>query len=96
MPLDGPADTAGRTATVETLLPAGDVGDARDPAMRRTMATSLVEQVALLQAVPAAAGSTDPPAWARWQHGPWPAPHDPIFDLTITKVWLAMARRLRP
>ncbi len=24
------------------------------------------------------------PAWTRYQHGPWPTPHDPIFDFTVT------------
>lgn len=92
-PLDGPAATADLTATVESWLDAGVPGDAHDPGTRTAIATSLAHQVQLLTALPAtvAAALQHPPAWAVYQRGPWPVPHDPIFDFTSTPeqyTWL--------
>jgi hypothetical protein len=62
------------------MLTAGRPADARQPGVRRALAISLVEQVGLLRAVPAAPLRQGAPAWARYETGPWPEPHDPIFD----------------
>lgn len=91
-PLDGPAVTDGRVAVIETLLDVGETGDIRQDATRRAAAASLAQQVALLRDLSAfAAALTDPPAWARYRDGPWPVPHDSIFDFTDTPAgfgWL--------
>jgi hypothetical protein len=98
-PLDGPAATEGHTAVVEALLVAGEPGDAHRPGVRRAIAVSLAEQVELLRSLPDAVRLrlTDPPAWAVYAGGPWPAPHDPIFDFTTTSpdtAWIDdLARR---
>ncbi len=85
VPVDGPAVTDTRTVLLESLLHAGQRGDAHRTGIRRGIARSLAWQVGLLRAVPQATrGLTDPPAWARYQEGPWPAPHDRIFDFTVT------------
>ena len=77
---------------LESWLDAGEVGDAHQPAVRQAMASALAEQVDLLRGVPAAASPlADPPAWIRYEGGPWPVPHDPIFDFTHTPpghAWL--------
>lgn len=85
-PLDGPATTDGLTATVETWSDAGVAGNAHRPPVRRALARSLADQVELLRALPAHHRDAlrHPPAWAVHQHGPWPTPHDPIFDFTTT------------
>ena len=47
------------------------------------MARSLAEQIELLRTLPGTAALlTNPPAWAAYRAGPWPTPHDPIFDFT--------------
>lgn len=85
-PVDGPAATDGLTATVETWSDAGVAGNAHRAPVRRALARSLAEQVQLLRALPAHHRDAlrHPPAWAVHQHGPWPTPHDPIFDFTTT------------
>jgi hypothetical protein len=85
-PLDGPAVTAGLTATTETWLDGGAPGNAHRAPVRRALARSLAEQVELLRSLPTHHRDAlrHPPAWAVHQHGPWPAPHDPIFDFTTT------------
>lgn len=92
-PLDGPARTDGRLATIETLLDAGATGDIRRDGKRRAAAASLAAQVALLAELPVAAAELrHPPAWARYRDGPWPTPHDSVFDFTQTPVgfeWVA-------
>jgi hypothetical protein len=91
LPLDGPATTEGWTATVESVLDRGEPGDAHRPATRRLLARSLLAQVEILRAVPAGALAANPPAWAAYQGGPWPAPHDPVFDFTTAPagyLWL--------
>lgn len=89
-PLDGPATTAGLTAVVESLLAVGEPGDVRDPRVREAVARSLVDQVRLLRELPEAVRAlTDPPAWARYRGGPWPVPHDTLFDFSATPVGYA-------
>jgi len=85
-PLDGPATTGGLTATVDTWLDEGVPGDAHRPATRRAVARSLAEHVELLRALPARSREAlrHPPAWAVYQGGPWPTPHDPVFDFSST------------
>lgn len=90
-PLRGPVTFTGRTMVAETMLTGGRWRDARRPAVRRVLAAGLAEQVALLRDVPAAALQLGAPAWVRYEHGPWPAPHDPVFDFTSTPddyTWL--------
>lgn len=85
VPLAGPAVLDGHTAVVESLLDTGSRADAHDPAVREALVGSLVEQVRLLAGVrDQLAGLTVRPAWAVWDGGPWPVPHDPIFDFTTT------------
>lgn len=92
-PLDGPATTAGLTATVETPLDEGVPGNAHRAPVRRALARSLAEQVQLLRSLPAHQRDAlrHPPAWAVHQRGPWPTPHDPVFDFSTTPpehAWL--------
>jgi len=91
-PLDGPVQVDGRVVLLEALLDRGTRGDAHLPATRHAMARSLSEQIRILQSVPALqSGLLNPPAWAAYDHGPWPKPHDPIFDFTTNPVgfeWL--------
>jgi hypothetical protein len=83
MPLDGPSPTDGRIATIETLLDHGDAGDGHDPFVRRSLAASLAAQVDTLRGAADGSLITDAPAWARYQDGPRPEPHDSIFDFSI-------------
>lgn len=88
-PLDGPVAVAGRVVCLETLLDRGEWGDAHAAATRGAMARALADQIRLLRSVPellhAQAGRLrTPPAWAAYEHGPWPTPHDPIFDFTTS------------
>lgn len=80
-PLDGPATTHRVTATIDSYLTPGQPGDGHDPYVRQTMVGALATQIALLRQV-SLGPALDPPAWARWRQGPWPTPHDPIFDFT--------------
>ncbi len=96
-PVDGPATTDGVTAVVETLLAEGEAGDARDPVIRRALARSLRTQVDLLRGFPVDDLLVGAPAWRHYEQGPWPEPHDAIFDFTATPTgfrWLDdLARR---
>ena len=91
-PVAGPFLRDGHTVTIEALLERGKAEDARRPAIRRAMASSLVEHIRILRAV----GHLAPrlrarPAWTRYSNGPWPVPHDPIFNFTTTPAgweWL--------
>jgi hypothetical protein len=82
-PIDGPAPTDGRIATIESFLDQGQPGNGRDPLVRRALATSLAAQTETLRGVDNSSLFADAPAWARYQDGPWPQPHDPIFDFSI-------------
>jgi hypothetical protein len=81
-PLDGPAVTAGHTATIEAWLEGGEPGNAHQPAIRKTMAKSLAMQPEILREMPSVILATHPPAWASYAGGPWPTPHDSIFDFS--------------
>jgi hypothetical protein len=83
-PLDGPATTDGRTAVVETLCSDGQPGNSHEPSIRRAMAHSLCEQFELLRGAAVDGLVAGAPAWTHYEHGPWPQPHDPIFDFTTT------------
>ncbi len=92
-PLTGPVSRDGRVFTVQSFLDDGSEADGREPGVRRAMAQSLARQIDLLRAVPLAlTGELGPgPAWTRYHDGPWPTPHDPIFDFTRTPAgwrWL--------
>ena len=96
-PLDGPAATDGLTAVIETLRSDGEPGDSHQPSIRRAMAYSMFEQLELLRGAAADCLVAGAPAWTHYEHGPWPQPHDPIFDFTTTPpafTWLDdLARR---
>jgi Phosphotransferase enzyme family len=91
-PLDGPVEVDGRVVVLEALLDRGERGDAHNALTRRAMARALTEQISILRSVPELrSGLLKPPAWAAYDNGPWPKPHDPIFDFTTTPVgfeWL--------
>jgi hypothetical protein len=94
-PLDGPVAVDGRVVLLETLLDHGERGDAHVPATRQAMANALAEQISLLRSVPAqSSGLVEPPAWAAYEDGPWPTPHDPIFDFSTTPVGFEWLDRL--
>jgi len=83
--MDGPVATESRVVVVESWLDRGEVGDAHQPAIRRAMAQALAQQIQVLRPVPAATSPlANPPAWVDYQAGPWPVPHSPIFDFTLT------------
>jgi hypothetical protein len=96
-PLDGPATTDGLTALVETLCSDGQPGNSHEPNTRRAMAHALFAQLELLRGAAVDSLVAGAPAWAHYEHGPWPQPHDPIFDFTTTPpafTWLDdLARR---
>jgi hypothetical protein len=89
--LDGPVAVDGRIVLLESLLDRGERADAHRAVTRRAMARALADQVRLLRSVPALLGSglRTPPAWAAYEHGPWPTPHDPLFDFTCTPAGFA-------
>jgi hypothetical protein len=96
-PVDGPATTDGLTAVIETLLTDGEPGNGHEPNTRPAMARALFEQLQLLRGAPVDGLLAGAPAWSQYEHGPWPTPHDPIFDFTVTPqafTWLDdLARR---
>ncbi|WP_150307751.1 protein kinase family protein [Planctomonas psychrotolerans] len=103
-PVCDSADFEGLILTTEALITVGSHTDARIPEVRASLARGLAEHVEMLRAWPDIAASAGPgPAWCRYQDGPWPIPHDPIFDFTRTPDgfgWLddfaaAMAEMLR-
>lgn len=96
-PVDGPVTRGEHVVTIETLLERGEPADARIPEVRRALAGSAVEHIRLLREVEHLGPSLPAgPAWTRYANGPWPTPHDPIFDFTSTPApwaWLdAVAR----
>ena len=97
-PCCGPDEVAGHVLTAEAMLERGAAVDGRDPVIRRLLADGLARHVDLLRqdgTLAQRAGSG--PSWCRYQHGPWPTPHDAIVDLTTCPPgyeWLdAFARR---
>src|SRR5438445_389614 len=94
-PVDGPAITHSHVAVLESRLDRGDPGDAHQPETRRAMARALAEQIEILRSARAdLAALSDAPAWAAYEEGPWPVPHDPIFDFTTTPPGLEWLDRL--
>src|SRR3954452_16357627 len=93
-PVDGPVVRGAHVVTIETLLEQGAPADARVPEIRRALARAFVEHVRILREV-AHLGARLPagPAWTRYSDGPWPTPHDPIFDFTSTPVQCAWLDR---
>jgi hypothetical protein len=85
-PLAGPAVRDGHVVTVQSFLGRGAVPDAREPRVRRLFAAALAEHVDLLRGLPPelVARLGPGPAWTRYHGGPWPVPHDPIFDFSRT------------
>jgi Phosphotransferase enzyme family len=98
LPLDGPVEIDGRIITLEFLLQEGERGDAHQAATRQAMARSLAQQLTILRSVPLLRSPLlKPPGWAHYENGPWPVPHDPIFDFTATPVgfeWLDAIAKL--
>jgi hypothetical protein len=97
-PLSGPVSVDGRLGSIETLLHRGVEEDARRPAIRRAMTSSLLRHVDLLRDQKTIARRlVTRPAWTRYRDGPWPRPHDSIFDFSATPggwEWLdAVAQR---
>ena len=96
-PLDGPAATDDLTTVIETLVADGEPGDGHKPGVRLAVARSLFEHIDLLRGHPVDKLVGGAPAWSCYEHGPWPEPHDPIFDFTTTPAgfgWLDdLARR---
>jgi phosphotransferase family enzyme len=100
-PLAPPAPLARGIAVAETLLDAGAPADAHEPAIRRSLAASLVRLVGLCRRFTALDGLREnimatPPGEL------WPTPHDGRFDFVATTggaEWIdaiaARARRLR-
>jgi Ser/Thr protein kinase RdoA (MazF antagonist) len=102
-PVHGPVRFDGRVTVVESIVDRGVTADAHRPAVRAVMAEALAWQVDLLRSVPARSLADGAPAWARYEQGPWPVPHDPLFDFSRTPAgyeWLddlaARASRLIP
>lgn len=82
-PCSGPDEVDGLVLVAETLVGDGTAPDGRDPAIRRLLADGLAQHVHLLrQDATLAARAGEGPSWCRYQHGPWPTPHDPIVDFT--------------
>jgi hypothetical protein len=84
LPIDGPSILDGHVATIERLLDEGVVADAHDPLVRRALAVSLAEQIRILGDMELPTALTVRPGWAVYDNGPWPAPHDPIFNFATT------------
>ncbi|KGM11887.1 hypothetical protein N868_04965 [Cellulomonas carbonis T26] len=95
-PIDGPVLIDGHVVTVQSLLTRGTAGDAHRPPVRRAMAASLAEHIEILTGIPGGTAALAPrlgpgPAWTQYTGGPWPTPHEPIFDFTGTPAgweWL--------
>ncbi len=84
-PAAEPVAFKGLTVTSERLLADGEPGDAHQPAVRKLMADGLFEHLTILRDEwPGRPALRTPPAWADYEAGPWPAPHDPVFDFSVT------------
>jgi hypothetical protein len=91
LPIDGPSVLDDHVAVIETLLDRGSPADPHDPVVQHALAASLAEQIRILAEMELPSALTVRPAWAIYHHGPWPTPHDPIFDFTTTSAgfeWL--------
>jgi hypothetical protein len=91
-PLSGPDRVNGLFLSVETLLAVGRACSGREAGIRRSIAAGLAEHIEILRREPELVSSAGRgPAWCRYQGGPWPTPHDPIFDFRTTPpgfAWL--------
>jgi hypothetical protein len=84
-PLAGPDVVEGVVLSAETLMERGDRGEGREPRTRLAIVRGLLEHMQILREVPGLASLALPgPAWCRYQAGPWPVPHDTIFDFEVT------------
>ena len=84
-PVSGPDEFEGLVLSAETLMTAGRPGSGRHPSVRRSIAAGLAEHVEILRGHPELTPQVGPgPAWCQYQSGPWPTPHDPIFDFRTT------------
>lgn len=93
-PLAGPTAVGGAMVSVETLLPDGERGDARNPRLRASVAEGLARQVTLLESHrDLVDGVGDPPAWCHYRGGAWSSSHDPFFDFSTTPREYAWLRR---
>jgi hypothetical protein len=91
LPIDGPSVFDDHVAVIETLLDHGSPADPHDPVVHHALAASLADQICILAEMELASALTVRPAWAIYQRGPWPTPHDPIFDFATTPAgfeWL--------
>jgi Phosphotransferase enzyme family len=92
VPVSGPDRFDGLALSTQTLIAAGEPVSGREPGIRRAMAIGLAEHVDVLRSSPDLVSLVGPgPAWCRYQHGPWPTPHDSIFDFSATPAdfgWL--------
>lgn len=85
VPVSGPDSFDGLALSTQTLITAGEPVSGREPGIRRAMATGLAEHVDILRRSPDLVTLVGPgPAWCRYQDGPWPTPHDSIFDFSTT------------
>jgi Ser/Thr protein kinase RdoA (MazF antagonist) len=95
-PLHGPVTVDGRIITIQSLLTQGTTGDGHRPQVRQAIAGALAEHIALLDGLPGGVASLSArlgrrPSWTRYAAGPWPEPHDPIYDFSVTPAgweWL--------
>jgi hypothetical protein len=91
LPIDGPLVFDDHVAVIETLLDRGSPADPHNPVVQRALAASLADQIRILAEAELPSALTVRPAWAIYQGGPWPTPHDPIFDFATTPAgfeWL--------
>lgn len=80
--LSPPRITSGIPMVVEQLLGPSSTGNPHDPRSVGAMVSGLARQIRLLSDVDGEALNRGRPAWADWETGAWPRPHDPIFDFT--------------
>ncbi|MDX6264566.1 MAG: hypothetical protein QOH84_6254 [Kribbellaceae bacterium] len=84
-PASGADQFEGLVLSAETLLPAGRPRSGRHPGVRRSIAAGLAEHVEILRGHPELVPQVGAgPAWCQYQAGPWPTPHDSIFDFRTT------------
>ncbi len=92
VPISGPDRFGELVLSAETLTDDGEPADGRDPLTRRAIAAGLARHIELLRPHPELMASVGKgPAWNRYEDGPWPVPHDPIFDFSDTPAgygWL--------
>jgi Ser/Thr protein kinase RdoA (MazF antagonist) len=81
-PLRGPMKWGRHLVSVEALLVADGPGTMAPAAVRAAMAIALAAQVQILSRYDGPLQLDPQPAWTVYQHGPWPAAHDALFDFT--------------